>query len=72
MDKILNLFTAAVLYLVIVIFTFGHAYVHFPNTEEHWFAGEPYTVHNGTGFKVFGSLVCGLSWPLYWSVEIQK
>jgi len=59
-------------YIFMTIYTFGHAYVNFPDTEQHWFGGQPYTAHNGTGTKVFGSLACGMSWPLYWSVELQR
>lgn len=69
---LMKIITLMIVYVALTVFTFGHAFVNFPDTEEHWFAGQRYTMHNGSGTKIFASMVCGISWPLYWSVELQR
>jgi hypothetical protein len=67
--KELSVFIA---YVLIGIFTFGHAYNHYPDTEEASFAGHKYTITNGPGTKTFASCASSLVWPLYWSVKLQE
>ena len=59
-------------YLLGILITFGHAYHKIPDTETGYFAGEPYTIHNGVGTKVVGSFLSSIGWPLYWSVQIWR
>lgn len=59
-------------YVIVFIFTFGHAYNGCPDTETGYFGGEPFTIHNGVATKAITSLLSSLGWPLYWSVQAQK
>lgn len=60
------------LYFVIAIFTFGHCWNQVPEKEQHFFAGQEYTVHNGPGTKMMASVASAAAWPLYWSVKVQE
>ena len=71
--KLLNEPTTFVLgYVFMIIFTFGHAYNHYPDEEARQFANITYVVHNGEGIKGMGSAVSSIFWPLYWSVRLQE
>jgi len=59
-------------YLLMFIFTFGHAYAHYPDTEQGYFGGEPYTIRNGTGVKGLSAIASSAFWPLYWSVKYHE
>lgn len=54
------------------IFTFGHAFTHYPNVETKSFAGQKYEVYNDDGIKGISSVVSSLFWPLYWSIKVQE
>ena len=64
--------TIIVVYFIMVIFTFGHAYNNYPEEEPGYFAGTTYVIHNGPGTITFGALACSVAWPLYWSVKLQE
>jgi hypothetical protein len=59
-------------YMLIGIFTFGHAWHSVPDAEKAQFAGIEYTIHNGPGTKFMAGFACSLAWPLYWSVKVQE
>lgn len=59
-------------YVVVAVFTFGHAYNQYPNEEVGKFAGLTYTITNGPGTKGLGSIAASIGWPLYWSVKLQE
>ena len=61
-----------IIYLFMIIFTFGHAYHSVPDEEKSKFAGVEYTVHNGSGVKATGAFISSIAWPLYWSVQIWR
>ena len=60
-----SLIAAGVLYALGFIFTFGHAFNQYHETEDGLItsSGE---ASAATGF------ICGLFWPLYWSAEGLK
>lgn len=59
-------------YVIMIIFTFGHAFNGVPDEEGARIGNITYTVHNGGGTKAFVGFVAGVMWPLYWSVELQE
>ena len=61
-----------VLYILLGIYTFGHSWVHYPETEVGYFGGQEYTIHNGPGTKLLASIGAAAFSPLYWSVRLQK
>lgn len=64
---------AAALYILGVIFTFGHAYNQVPDTEQAiLIGGIEYTQRNGPGYKTFGAFWAAIVFPFYWSVQAQK
>lgn len=64
--------TYIVAYILVGIFTFGHAWVNVPETETGYFAGDAYTIHNGSGTKLMVAVGSAAFSPLYWSVRLQK
>lgn len=63
---------AIVAWVLMMVFTFGHAYNQYPTIEEGKFGGVAYQIHNGPGTKMGASLFISIFWPLYWSVKIQE
>lgn len=61
-----------VAYVMIFIYTFGHAYAHYPDTEKGYFGGVEYTIHNGSGTKGSSAFISSIFWPLYWSIKFQE
>ena len=64
--------TWIVAYLVVAIFTFGHAFNGVPKEEAGKFGGFEYVIQNGGGMKTTVGLLSGMFWPLYWSVKLQE
>lgn len=64
--------SAIIGYIFMVIFTFGHAYANYPDTEKGYFGGTEFTIRNGPGTKGSGALISSVAWPLYWSVKLQE
>jgi len=64
--------TYFVIYIFMILFTFGHAYHNVPDEEHAKIAGIEYTIQNGVGVKAFGAFVSSFAWPLYWSVQVWR
>lgn len=60
------------MYLIVGVFTFGHAFHQTPDIEVREYAGITYKVENGVGVKALGGVFSAAFWPLYWSVQAQK
>lgn len=52
-------------YPLMMIFTYGHAYVSVPDTYEY----VGHTLKNGVGTKSFEAFIASIFWPFYWSVQ---
>ena len=63
---------AIIAWLLMTVFTFGHAYNQYPSVEEGHFGSQTYQIHNGPGTKMGASLFMSILWPLYWSVKAQE
>lgn len=50
----------ALLYILMAIFTFGHAMNHIPETKEH------------EDMRAPDSFMCCVIWPFYWSWYLQQ
>lgn len=73
MKKILNEpLTFFLIYIIMFVFTFGHAYNGVPDEEGERFGGQTYAVHNGPGIKGGRAIFAAAFWPLYWSIEFQE
>lgn len=71
MKKLLNdPFTYILMYVAMMPFTFGHAYVHFPNDYKASFSDQ--RIEYGILEKSIGSAVACVAWPFYWSVQNWK
>lgn len=55
-------------YVFMVVFTFGHSYNKFPDSYESM----GYTIKYGIFEKSIGSMMSSVVWPLYWSVRLQS
>jgi len=64
--------TYVIIHIMMVIFTFGHAFNGVPKEEPGKFAGIDYTITNGGGTKTMVGIAAGFFWPLYWSVKLQE
>lgn len=61
---------ALVSYVIVGVFTFGHAFNHVDKTRPNWIDEQRYEKDGAD--LCFEALFSSIMWPLYWSTELQK
>lgn len=59
-------------YVVMFIFTYGHAFNRYPASYDTTVLGKTVTIQTTAGEAAVGALIQSILWPLYWSVQVQK
>ena len=61
---------SVVCYVVVGIFTFGHAFNHVDKTRLNWVDKQRY--EKDSADLCVEAISASIAWPLYWSTELQK